>query len=302
MTRTLKCGEITQIGDPYVLRDRGKYYLYATSSPYGFKVWESPDLAAWQERGLALDAREEGNQWGVGDFWAPEVTYYLGNYYMIYSARDRDGSLKLALATATHPLGPFRNRKAPLFDRGKSFIDGHFFFDDDGKIYLYYVQDCSENIIDGKHISQIFVQEVSADLLTLLGEPVLAVEPSQPWEGIDRDWQWNEGPFVLKDRGVYYLMYSANCYASSDYAIGYAVADSPFGPWQKADGNPLLTKDLAAGFSGPGHNCVTRSPDGSLLLVYHTHTNPEKPSGDRKVNIDRLVIENGQLKVVRVMK
>lgn len=292
-------GKIENIGDPFVLKYDRHYYLYATSLPgSGFKVWESSNLADWKLRGIALDSMDPGNGWGVGDFWAPEVIFYHDRFYMTYSARDMDGHLKIILATASSPLGPFTNVKVPLvFRENCSWIDAHIFID--GNIpYLFYVKDCSENIINGIHMSQIYVQKLSDDLLKFEGEPVLAVQPSQAWEGIDKDWQWNEGPFVTKHDNRYYLMYSANVYDSSEYAVGYATAASPLGPWTKYEQNPILSKDMKIGVSGPGHNSVVSSPDGSeLFIAYHSHTFPEFPSGNRTVNIDRLYFENGTLKV-----
>ena len=298
-TYTNPVGNITNIGDPVVLKYRNKYYLYATSMPtLGFKVWVADNLVDWELAGMAFDSAGEGNKWGMGDFWAPEVINYDGKFYMTYSARDLDGHLKIALAVSDDPLGPFINQQAPLFERGLSFIDGHIFIDDDGTPYLYYSKDCSENIIDGKHISQIFVQEMSENLTGLKGEAVLAVEPSQSWEGITEQWQWNEGAFVLKYQGLYYLMYSANFYASAEYSIGYATATHPLGPWTKYEGNPILKQDLWQGVSGPGHNSVTLSPDHSeFFIVYHSHSYPDLPSGDRAVNIDRLYFEDGILKI-----
>ncbi|RAO99394.1 glycoside hydrolase [Petrotoga sp. 9PW.55.5.1] len=288
------------VADPYVLKVEDTYYLYGTSvANMGFKVWESNDLVNWEEKGFAFSKFEEGNEWGQGDFWAPEVVSYKNKYYMIYSARASDGHLKIALAESSSPIGPFLNIKAPLFDKGFSNIDGHIFIDSDGTPYLFYVRDCSENIIDGKHISQIYVQKMSKDLLTLEGDPILVVEPSQDWEGIGEDWQWNEGPFVIKENGIYYLLYSANYFASPEYAIGYATADNPMGPWIKSEDNPILSKDLSLGVSGPGHCSVTNSPDSSeLFIVYHSHAFPKSPSGIRVLNIDRIYFnENGELRI-----
>jgi len=289
------------IGDPDVLKIENKYYLYGTSIPgVGFKTWESDDLVHWEEKGIAFSKFAEGNQWGKKDFWAPEVIYYQDKYYMVYSARASDGRLKIALAVSDSPLGLFVNIKAPLFDNGFSNIDGHIFVDKNGTPYLFYVRDCSENIIDAKHVSQIYVQEMSKDLLNLKGEPILAIQPSQNWEGLEDDWQWNEGPFVIQNESIYYLLYSANYFGSPDYAIGYATSSSPLGPWTKHEGNPILSKDLSIGVSGPGHCSITESPDGSeLFIVYHTHTFPSSPGGNRILNIDRIYFdEEGHLKVI----
>jgi len=43
-TYTNPVGNITHIGDPYVLQYGGKYYMYATSSKIGFIVRESSNL------------------------------------------------------------------------------------------------------------------------------------------------------------------------------------------------------------------------------------------------------------------
>lgn len=297
-TYTNPVGEIERIGDPFALKHEDTYYLYGTSPPkYGFKVWESKNLVDWKDKGLAFDSRADRNNWGVNRFWAPEVIYYKDKFYMIYSAGDEDGVMKIAIAASENPLGPFINVKAPLFDNGISFIDGHIFIDDEIP-YLFYVKDCSQNIINGRHISQIFVQEMSKDLLSLKGLPRLVIQPDQEWEGLLKEYQWNEGPFALKRNEIYYLMYSANFFASADYGVGYATASSPLGPWEKYEANPIVKKDLSLGVSGPGHNSVTTSPDESeLFIVYHSHLDADNPRRGRTLNIDRLYFEGSLLKV-----
>jgi beta-xylosidase len=291
---------IDNIGDPFVLKYNKKYYLYATSMPErGFKVWESLNLVEWELKGIALDSKSELNKWGIGDFWAPEVIYYEEKFYMVYSARDIDQHLKIALAVSENPLGPFKNIKAPLFESDLSFIDAHLFIDEDCTPYLYFVKDCSENVINNVHISEIYVQKMSKNLSYLIGSPMLVLKPDQSWEGIDKDWQWNEGPFVVKREGIYYLMYSANFYASSRYGIGYATSKNPLGPWIKFKNNPILQTDLSKGVSGPGHNSITSSLDDTeTFIVYHTHKNPDSPSGNRVLNIDRIYFEKGRIRII----
>ena len=281
---------IKNIGDPFVLRaPDGLYYCYATSAPDGFKAWTSPDLVHWQETGYVY--QRQPDSWGESDFWAPEVVFYQGKYFMHYSARwGKNQSLRLGVAVSESPLGPFvevANR--PMFDFGYAAIDGHVFFDDDGRKYFYYSRDCSENIVAGRHESHLYVAELNDDLLTFKREPSLITRPEQDWETRhSAEWRWNEGPFVLKHTGKYYLMYSANFYASHEYAVGYAVADSPAGPFVKATHNPVLASPSPE-ISGPGHNSVTLAPDGeTLVIVYHVHTDPQHPGADRQVCIDRL--------------
>lgn len=281
---------IKNIGDPFVLRaPDGSYYCYATSAVDGFKAWTSPDLVHWTEIGYVY--RRTPTSWGESDFWAPEVVLYRGRYYMHYSARwGKNQSLRIGVAVAESPSGPFTDVIAgPMFDFGYAAIDGHVFFDDDGRKYFYYSRDCSENMVEGRHESHLYAAELEDDLISFKQEPRLITTPVQDWEiNGGGDWRWNEGPFMLKHQGTYYLMYSANFYASREYSVGYATSRDPLGPFTKAAENPVLySRD--AKISGPGHNSVTTSPDGQeLFIVYHIHTDPKHPSGDRQVCIDRM--------------
>lgn len=292
-------GEMTNIGDPFILKDGEKYYMYATSAPtYGFMVWESNNLVDWEEAGVVYDHINMEEQWAIGDFWAPEVIKKDDTYYMAYSARNNSDSLRIAVATSDSPTGPFVDVNPDLIKEEGSYIDGHFFIDEDDTAYFYYVKDNYENIVDGNNISQIYVQEMSEDLLDLVGEPELLLEPDQEWEDPTGDFQWNEGPFVLKHEGLYYLMYSANFFGGENYAIGYARSTSPMGPFEKSEENPILSSDLEQEVSGPGHNSVTVGLDNeTLYAVYHIHTDSENPSGDRRPAIDRLFFEDGQMKI-----
>jgi beta-xylosidase len=291
---------IKSIGDPFVLRaPEGTYYCYATSAPDGFKAWTSPDLVHWTDIGYVYKRGDDS--WGEADFWAPEVVLYNGKYYMHYSARwGKNQSLRIGVAISDSPTGPFVDLfNRPMFDFGYAAIDGHVFFDDDGRKYFYYSRDCSENIVDGRHESHLYVAELGDDLVAFKNEPRLIVQPEQDWELLSGvDWRWNEGPFVLKHEGNYYLMYSANFYASREYSVGYAIAKDPLGPFVKAAHNPVLVSN-APEISGPGHNSVIPSPDGTeLFVVYHIHTDPLKPSGDRQVCMDRMGFrEDGTLYV-----
>ena len=130
---------------------------------------------------------------------------------------------------------------------------------------------------------------MSDDLLSTEGEPVLLLTPEQKWEKTPGDTWWNEGPEMIKHDGRYYMTYSANFFASPSYSLGYAVSDAPLGPFEKAQENPILTSGLRRDVSGTGHHSFTSSPDGTQIwAVYHSHTDLTNPSGNRKVNIDRV--------------
>ncbi|MHC4502615.1 MAG: family 43 glycosylhydrolase, partial [Planctomycetota bacterium] len=263
------------LADPFALLDKGTYSLYATSSGSGYRVWSSPDLVNWRLRGHAF--RRSERSFGRSHFWAPESVKYRGAYYLVYSARGRETSLRLCLAKADSPLGPFKDVAAPWCDVGKAMIDAHVFVDANGTPYLYYSLDCSEN-----RVSEIWAVRLRSDLMAPAAKPVFCVKPSQRWEGP----KWNEAPFVMRHAGTYYLMYSGNFYGSRAYAVGYATSQRPLGPWRKFDGNPILR--WKKGVSGPGHHSVVRSRDGrERFIVYHTHQQ-KSGGGKRQLAIDRL--------------
>ena len=268
--------------DPFVLRVGETYYMYATSAvTQGFIVWTSNDLVSWTEQGLAF--RKTSKSWGRRHFWAPCVVEKDGAFYLFYNAVGRvasnRSSHRICVAKSDSPLGPFEDVRTPLFDVGCATIDAHVLIDNDGRSFLYYSLDCSENAR-----SEIYAIELASDLLSTIGSPVRCVGPSQRWEGT----VWNEGPFVFKWDNSYVLMYSGRGFFDPLYAVGFAVSDSPMGPWDKSAINPVLrrTDDV----SGPGHNCVIASPDGSeLFAVYHVHRTPAG-GGDRLIALDRMKV------------
>ncbi|MBQ8802760.1 MAG: glycoside hydrolase family 43 protein [Tyzzerella sp.] len=288
---------VTDIGDPFVINNGKQYYMYATSFDVdGFKVWKSDDLKNWECLGVCLDLSDS---WTCQDYWAPEVIYHNDKYVMHYTARRKsDKSLRLGVAVSERPEGPFVDvHQGPMFDFGYASIDGHVFVDDDGRAYFYYSKDCSENYVEGMgRISEVCVCEMSSDLLTLVGEPVTLFGPSMDYDSIQvGDQMWNEAPYVLKQDGVYYLTYSANCYATNDYCICLAKAKQPMGPFVKYD-RPIMTcKDAAEDFAGPGHNAFFRDKDGGLMASFHIQTFPDAPSPNRKACICNAEIKNGTI-------
>jgi GH43 family beta-xylosidase len=148
----------------------------------------------------------------------------------------------------------------------------------------------------------IFGVQLNEDLsLTDEAEHKLCLYVDESWEGSKSMHARScEGMTIVKNNGLYYMTYSCNHYADPNYGIGYATAKTPLGMWTKSQNNPILSRNIELGVSGPGHNCITKSPDGrEIFIVYHSHADPQKPSGRRLLNIDRMIFEeNGNLKII----
>ena len=234
--------------DPFILYDNGTYYLYATNNGAGYNAAVSTDLVHWRDIGQVA---YKDDLTGDFDFWAPEVYRYNSRYYLFYTAEGH-----LAVAAADSPAGPFlRVSDGWLLER--EAIDGHVFFDNDGRIWLYAV-----HFGGGNHL---WVYELKGDLTSVKPDSGVQLSFPEGWEG-----RINEGPAVLKHNGVYYLTYSGDDYQSVNYAVAYMTSNRPTGPFTRFEGNPLLQPDTF--IHGTGHHCFIASPDGSeLFIAYHCH-------------------------------
>ena len=272
------------IADPYVLFYEDKYYAYGTRTN-GFEVYISDDLEHWR-RGdrLALSPQDS---WGTKWYWAPEV-YYIESekkFYMFYTVDEH-----ICVATSDSPEGPFvQDEKKPV--REEKGIDASLFMDDDGKAYLYFVRFTGGNVIWGV--------EMNSDLKSVKEETLReCIKADASWEL--QQAKVAEGPSLLKRNGVYYLIYSANHFRSQDYAVGYATATSPLGPWKKYDGNPILCrdKDVAAGLVGTGHVAPFLCRDGSYKYIYHAHSSVNRVEPRTSYLNDLIFGDDGVISIV----
>lgn len=243
--------------DPTVIRYNGVYYMYPTEDNTSYHVYTSDDMVHWQKGPEVFVP-------GGSGVWAPDVFYNAsdGKFYMYYTA---GGNIGVAVSDA--PDGTFVNQGVLL----NGFIDAHLFRNEDGRCYLYFAAS-----------GCIYVQEME-NLLQLKGSMTLVLQADHSWE---KTWgNVNEGPWMLKHEGVYYLMYSGTGANSQYYAVGYATATNPMGPFTKYAGNPIIKR--GNGVYGPGHGSVTTDGLGNLWHIYH-QKNTSQPGWDRFICIDPL--------------
>jgi beta-xylosidase len=275
------------LADPTIFEDNGTYYLYGTKGDptiqgEGFLVYTSQDLENWEgpcgtKGGFAL---KKGDAFGDKGFWAPQVFKYRSKYYMAYTANEH-----IAIATSNSPLGPFTNDMKAL-DAPVKQIDPFVFFDN-GKAYLYHVR-----LQEG---NRIFVAEMNADLESIKpGTLRECIHAEKTWENTENaEWPVAEGPTVFKKDGLYYLLYSANDFRNPDYAVGYATSENPLGPWKKAAGNPIISRDKV-GYPGMGHGDLFYNGNGEMMYVLHAHFSEDKVS-PRKTGTIKLRLINGKI-------
>jgi len=230
------------LADPHVILFEGTYYLYPTGDNRSYHVYTSKDLVRWAKGPRVFTP-------GKTNVWAPDVFYNPADkkFYLYYTVAKTIG-----VAVADKPDGTFV-KKATLFENA---IDAHMFRDDDGKLYLYYVQ------LPG---FRIHVQPMKSPLAKAAGKPTQIIHPTERWE--TKSGRVTEGPWMLKHNKTYYLIYSGTGASSLNYAVGYATSRSPTGPFTKYKGNPIISRTPTA--LGPGHGCVVKDAKGKLWHVYH---------------------------------
>ena len=278
-----EASRVIPFADPFILYEDGLYYLYGTGSDSGIPVVVSEDMKTWsvpEGKDIHL-ALHKDDSYGERMFWAPEV-YHVGERYIMYYSSEEH----ICMAESLSPLGPFVQRvQKPI--REHKGIDNHLFIDEDGTPYIFWVH--------FNHGNEIWVARLEGDLGTIVkGTERFCMRISQDWEKV-----WpavNEGPFVTKKDGVYYMTYSANSYESPSYGVGAAIASDPFGPWEKSADNPIL--QFCGSLEGVGHHAVFRDASGMERIVFHSHNRPGKIH-PRIIHIGKIRFRKGQVVVSR---
>lgn len=281
------------LGDPFVLKYNGEYYAYGTV-PMGdcrIPVLHSRDLLDWRYIGEALQPLDTP----ADSYWAPEVAYSDGAFYMYYSTGGYEGeNHQLRIAISPLPTGPFKDSGAILTADDPFTIDAHPFRDEDGQWYLFY----SRDFLEGERPGTGVVADRLLDMSTLAGERVTVVRGHADWQlferqrhWYDRVWDWYtvEGAAVRKHNSRYYCFYSGGLWKAASYGASCVVADHPLGPYEAQTGveGPNLLRTVPGQIIGPGHLSVTRGPDNlHEYLIYHAW-DPE--ATQRSMRMDELM-------------
>lgn len=274
------------IRDPFILKHNGKYYLYGSTNEQtwggkvnGYIAYESTDLKTFSSPVKVFE--NDGSFWGIGNYWAPEVHFYKGKFYLFGTSAHAYRSRSTQIFVSDSPLGPF----APIGSAHTPFnmkcIDGTLFINNDTPYMIY----CHEWVEckDGK----ICIQTLSEDLTTFMDEPKTLFSASNaPWTTPinDKGDYVTDGPFVVENNGKIYLLWSS--FQNDVYAVGVAELDVEDLTIKHHD-KPIIL--------GDGGHAMVFNDDGNLKIVYHS---PNKPFGEERIVIKNLMFENGDLKVV----
>ena len=241
-------------------------------------AFSSDDLVHWQKHDHVLDVKDVS--WAAFALWAPSAIEKDGKYYLFFGANDvHAGELGgIGVAVADHPQGPFRDALGhPLIGdihNGAQPIDQMVFRDDDGQYYMYYG--------GWKHCN---VVKLAPDLKSVVPFP-----DGDTYKEITPDPDYVEGSFMIKRKGIYYLMWSEGEWTGPDYSVAYATATSPFGPFT-SQGKILQQDETIA--RGAGHHSVVNIPGtDDWYIVYHRRPLDTNDGNPREMAIDRMIFDD----------
>ncbi|OJV34751.1 MAG: beta-xylosidase [Bacteroidales bacterium 36-12] len=251
--------------DPTIYSENGVYYLTGTRNkePLGFTMLESKDLKTWTLSSVAPEKmilKKGSNVYGEHGFWAPQILNENGQYLLTYTANEQ-----VVIASSNQLNGLYTQDVIEPIDSSEKNIDSYIFKDDDGKYYLYHVRFNDGNYLWVADFDMATGKINKESLVQCFGA-------TQPWETspVYQSAPIMEGPTVIKMDGKYYMFYSANHFQSIDYGVGYAVADSPYGPWEKSSNNPIIHRSIV-GENGSGHGDLFFDKENKPYYVYHVH-------------------------------
>ena len=201
---------------------------------YDWLLWSTTDMANWTEHGAVASLKDFKWRSRENGAWAIQTVERNGKYYL-YAPLHGHG---IGVLVADSPYGPFKDPLGkPLVWQKEHWddIDPSVFTDDDGQAYMYwgnphvYCIKLNKDMISTQ--GDIFVLNPQDGVMRPVKEEGSKINLRAPWSE-KAQWtvkNYQEGPWFYKRNGHYYLAYATTCCPE---ALGYAMSDSPTGPWE----------------------------------------------------------------------
>lgn len=302
--------------DPFVWKHDGKYYAVGTGPLGTIKDIQEADLTSskinGEDRAIPVLASDDFVNWkSLGGalrvparfrdkaFWAPEVAFHEGWFYMYYSTATVGLLHQIRVARSLQPEGPYEDMGLLIgaTDDCPFAIDAHPFRDDDGQWYLFYARDFLDYGNEIRAGTALVVDKL-VDMVKLAGQDKVVLRARNDWQlfkaqremyGQTFDWHTLEGPFVRKHEGLYYCFYSGGCYENETYGVDYGISENVMGPYSDAGNSEgaRVLRSVPGHVIGPGHHSIVSGPDDKTeYIAYHAWDLEMKA---RRMCLDKLV-------------
>ena len=278
--------------DPEATIFNKTYWIYPTySDAYDkqvfFDAFSSADLIHWQKHEHILDT--SAVKWAKRAMWAPAIVEKDDRYFFFFGANDIQSNKEyggIGVAVADKPEGPYKDYLGkPLigqFYNGAQPIDQFVFRDKDGSYYIIYG--------GWKHCN---IARLKDDFTG-----IVPMKDGTMFKEITPD-QYVEGPLMFIRNNKYYFMWSEGGWTGPDYAVAYAIADSPFGPFKRT--GKILQQDTAVATGAGHHSVIHDAAKDKWYIVYHRRPLGETAANHRVTCIEELHFDdNGYILPVKL--
>ena len=200
---------------------------------YDWLLWSTTDMVNWTEHGAVASLKDFSWRSRENGAWAIQTVERNGKYYL-YAPLHGHG---IGVLVADSPYGPFKDPLGePLVWQKEHWedIDPSVFIDDNGQAYMYwgnpyvYYIKLNEDMISTS--GDIHVLNPQNGVMRPVKENGAKINLRAPWSQ-KASWaiqHYQEGPWFYKRNGHYYLGFASTCCPE---ALGYAMSNSPTGPW-----------------------------------------------------------------------
>lgn len=276
--------------DPFVLYEKGHYYLYGTrgqtaftKNADGFDVYTSRNLVDWE--GPTECFHRPDGFWATRNFWAPEVHVYEGAYYMFATFADSGKRLGTAILRANSPMGPFAPwSEGTITPEDWRCLDGTFHVEEDGSPYMIFSREWKQ-----VHDGQICAVALSKDLRRAVGESFVLFTASQGRPLVRPFLLRNyvtDGPYAFRSEGgKLHLLWSSFGKKGYVQLVAHSDTNTLRGNWSIRQ-QPLYLND-------GGHGMIFRDGEGNRILTLHT---PNRSLKERPIFLP-LTERDGELEV-----
>jgi beta-xylosidase len=277
--------------DPEGIVFGDKYWIFPTfSAAYEkqvfFDAFSSDDLVTWTKHSRILDTAAV--KWAKKAVWAPAITEKDGKFYLFFGANDIQNDKEyggIGVAVADQPQGPYKDHLGkPLIDKfhnGAQPID-QFVYKDGDDYYMFYG--------GWKHCN---VVKLNADFTGFV-----PFEDGTIYKEVTPE-HYVEGPFMFKKNGKYYFMWSEGGWTGPDYAVAYAISDSPFGPFERK--GRILQQDEKIARGAGHHSVIYNEKKDKWYIVYHRRPINVTTRDARETCIDEMHFDkNGDILPVKM--
>ena len=279
-----------------MIRQDSTYYVFATGK--GIRVWSSSDRVHWKAEKPVF---ESAPAWTVqanpatrpNDFWAPDILYHNGQYYLFYSSSvfgKNSSAIGLATNTTLRSTDPNYRwvdqglviQSVPGRDNWNA-IDPNLLIDPAGKAWLTF-----GSFWEGIKLVRLRDDWAAPRMATPASPPEWYTLASRPRTDTTGGREAGNGaieaPFLFRKGGYYYLFVSFDycCRGpKSTYKMMVGRSANIMGPYLDRSGKPMTQGGgtlLLAGnkdWYGVGHNAVYTF-DNTDYLVYHGYDAADK--------------------------